>query len=97
MSSFFDNYSTENVMDYMNESFEALNEANIVKMDKMTMRKKMLTRATLAAAKQANDPLYAKYVKHTKLRKSYRRQIEQKYASKANMIVKQWIAANKDR
>lgn len=94
--SFFDNYSSNNVMDYMNEAFSVINEANIVKMDKQTMKKKMLTRATLAAAKQANDPLYHKYVKHTKLRKTYRRQIEQKYAGKASMIVKQWIAANKD-
>lgn len=95
MSNFFDNYSTDNTLEYMNESFRVLNETNIVKMDMKTMKRRMMTRATLAAAKQADDPLYKKYVKHTKLRKTYRRQIEQKYASKAKVIVRQWMAANK--
>lgn len=92
---FFDNYSGEGVLDYMDESFNVLMETNVVKMDKQTMKKKMLRRATLAAAKQANDPLYHKYIKHTKLRKAYRRQIQEKYQGRANAIVKQWMAANK--
>lgn len=94
--SFFDNYDSSNVIEYMDEAFNVLNETNVVKMDKTTMQKKMLRRATLAAAKQADDPLYHKYVKHTKLRKTYRRQIQDKYQGKAKMIVKQWVAANRE-
>jgi len=94
--SFFDNYGSENVIEYMDEAFNVLAEANIVKMDKQTQKKKMLRRATLAAAKQADDPLFHKYIKHTKLRKMYRRQIQDKYAGKAQMIMRQWIAANKE-
>lgn len=107
MSQFFDNYSADSVIEYMNESFDLirqnanagtnayLNEANVVKLDNQTMKKKMIRRAELAAAKSADDPLYHKYVKHSKLRKQYRRQIHEKYNSKANIIYKQWVAANK--
>ena len=111
--SFFDNYNTDNVIEYMNEAFDiiyenanagensaleensALNEANVIKLDNQTMKKKMIRRAELAAAKAADDPLYHKYVKHTKIRKQYRRQIHDKYNSKANIIYKQWVAANR--
>lgn len=96
---FFDGYSNSDIMEYMNEAFDllTLQEANIVKMDKKTMKKKMLRRATLAAAKAANDPLYHKYLKHTKLRKQYRIQIQEKYQGKAKIVVKQWIAANAEK
>jgi len=93
--SFFDNYSTDNTLEYMNESFKILSETSIVRMDKQSMKRRMMTRASLAAAKQADDPLYHKYIKHTKLRKMYRRQIQEKYASKAKMIAKNWINANR--
>jgi len=107
MSQFFDNYNADSVIEYMNESFDliyenahagenaALNEANVIKLDNQTMKKKMIRRAELAAAKAADDPLYHKYVKHSKLRKHYRRAIHEKYNSKANIIYKQWVAANK--
>lgn len=96
MSNFFDSYNTENMIQYLDEAFEVLNEKNVVKLDKMTMKKKIMTRATLAAAKSANDPLYTKYVFHTKKRKMYRRAIQEKYASKARAVVKQWVEANKE-
>jgi len=106
MSQFFENYNSGEVIDYMNEAFDiiyenahasentALNEANVIKLDQQTMKKKMIRRAELAAAKHADDPLYHKYVKHSKLRKQYRRQIHDKYNSKANIIYKQWVASN---
>jgi len=107
MSQFFDNYSTDSVIEYMNEAFDiiyenahagnnsVINEANVVKLDNKTMKKKMLRRAELAAAKNSDDPLFHKYLKHSKLRKHYRRQIHDKYNSKAMIIYKQWIAANR--
>jgi len=107
MSQFFDNYNANEVIDYMNEAFDiiyqtahagentALNEANVIKLDQQTMRKKMIRRAELAAAKHADDPLFHKYMKHSKLRKQYRRQIHDKYNSKAVIIYKQWVASNK--
>ena len=108
MSQFFENYSADSVIEYMNEAFDliyenahagenaALNEANVIKLDNQTMKKKMIRRAELAAAKAADDPLYHKYVKHSKLRKHYRRAIHEKYNSKANIIYKQWVAANRE-
>lgn len=95
MSTFFENYNSDEVISYMNETFDVINEANVVRLDKMTMKKKMVRRAELAAAKAADDPLFHKYVKHSKLRKQYRRQIHEKYNSKANIIYKQWVASNK--
>jgi len=108
MSQFFENYNADSVIEYMNEAFDliyenahagsnaALNEANVIKLDNQTMKKKMIRRAELAAAKAADDPLYHKYIKHSKLRKQYRRAIHEKYNSKANIIYKQWVAANRD-
>jgi len=107
MSKFFDNYNADNVIEYMNEAFDliyenahagentALNEANVIKLDQQTMKKKMIRRAELAAAKNADDPLFHKYIKHSKLRKQYRRAIHEKYNSKANIIYKQWVARNR--
>ena len=93
---FEEEYDSASIIQYMNESFDVLNEANVVRMDKATMKRKMFTRATLAAAKSANDPLYSKYVLHTKKRKMYRRAIHDKYQGKAKAIMQQWIKENND-
>jgi len=96
--SFFEDtdYLDEEAKNYLDESFRVLQEKNIVRMDKKTVKKKMMTRATLMAAKAANDQLYVKYVKYTKLRKQFRELIEAKYAAKGKALAKAWLNAPKD-
>lgn len=73
------------------ETVEYLNEKNIVKMDKATAKKRLARQSTLFAAKKANDPLYTKYVKYTKLRKEYREAIQAKYGAKGKQLMKMYI------
>ena len=80
----------------VNESVDILNERSIVKMDKVAMRKKLMTRAILAAAKNANDPLYVKYQKASKLRRACRQAIAKKYAAQGKAIYRQYLAAQKE-
>ena len=66
----------------LDESEQSLDEANYVKLDSATKRKRLLRQATLLAAKEANDPLYTKYAAVSRKRKALRAQIQQKYESK---------------
>lgn len=79
----------------LQETVEMLTEANIVRMDKATLKKRLLTQATLLAAKEANDPIYQKYVKATKVRRKCRKIIQGKYEAKGKIKVKQFLANRK--
>ena len=56
-----------------------LNEANYVKLDSATKRKRLLRQATLMAAMEAQDPLYFKYKAAANRKKDLRAKIQQKY------------------
>jgi hypothetical protein len=73
---------------------QTLQEANVVKMDKATLKKRLLTQATLLAAKDANDPLYQKYVKHAKAKRHFRQLIQQKYQAKGQAKVREFMKAH---
>lgn len=79
----------------LQETMDVLQEANVVRMDKATLKKRLITQATLLAAKDANDKLYQKYVKATKIRKKCRKLIQKKYEAKGKMKVKQFLANRK--
>lgn len=79
----------------LQETMEVLTEANIVKMDKATLKKRLITQATLLSAKDANDKLYHKYVKATKIRRKCRKLIQKKYEAKGKQRVKQYLANKK--
>lgn len=72
-----------------------LNEANYVQMDSQTKRKRLERQATLLAAKEANDPLYFKYVSASKRRRKYRELIQQKYAARGKAKVAEYEARRK--
>lgn len=72
-----------------------LNEANIVKMDAKTIKRRLLRRCALIVAKEANDPLYHKYVKYSRAKKEMRQQIQAKYGSKAKAKLKAILASRK--
>jgi hypothetical protein len=73
---------------------QTLQEANVVKMDKATLKKRLLTQATLLAAKDANDALYHKYVKHAKAKRHFRGLIQQKYQAKGQAKVREFMKAH---
>lgn len=73
---------------------QTLNEANVVKMDKETLKKRLLTQATLLSAKDANDPLYQKYVKVAKQKRHFRQLIQQKYSAKGQAKVREFMKAH---
>lgn len=79
----------------LQETIEVFQEANIVRMDKQTLKKRLETQATLLAAKEANDPIYRKYVKATKVRRKCRKLIQSKYEAKGKIKVKQFLANRK--
>lgn len=78
-----------------NETLEVLNEKNIIKMDKKTLRKKLLTQATLLSAKEADDILYKRYVKASKIRRETRSAIQVKYEAKGKRKLKEFIQTQK--
>ena len=82
---------TDELEEIFNEAVQSLNEANVVKMDAKTLRKKLLTQSILLAAKEANDPLYTKYRKASALKKEYRQAINQKYASAGRKKMKEFL------
>lgn len=73
-----------------------LTEANIVKMDKATLKRKLLTQSILLAAKEAGDPLYEKYKKAAKLKKELRKKINAKYANAGRKKMRDFLKARKD-
>lgn len=87
----------EEMMTVFDEDTQVLNEVNIVKMDKATLRKRLLKRAALICSKEAGDPLFKKYAKAAKAKKNYRQLIQQKYEGKAKIKLKQYLQLKKNR
>ncbi|QXN67875.1 hypothetical protein FPHOBKDP_00121 [Listeria phage LPJP1] len=87
---FFNYNNEESSMQTLEESLSYLEEANIVRLDKRTAKKRLYTQAVLISAKEANDPLYRKYVKYSKLRRETRRAIQLKYASKGKQKLREF-------
>lgn len=79
----------------LEESYKVLNERNIVKMDKITLKKRLLTQSTLLAAKEAKDPIYFKYAKFAKLKRSYRKMIQKKYLAQGKHKMKEFLRTHK--
>jgi hypothetical protein len=70
----------------------ALNEQmNIVRLNKAAKIANQTSRTALLLAKNANDPLYAKYAKFNGLRLQIRAQIFKKYNSKATSIARKLV------
>ena len=92
-------FDIENILQEEQEANESLDniltEANVVKMDKATLRRRLLNQSILLAAKDAQDPLYAKYVKASKLKKSLRDKIRSKYANAGKKKMKEFLKAKK--
>lgn len=89
----FKNFLTESQEDEMfDKTIKLLTESNVVRMDRNTMRKRLFTQATLAAAREANDPFYIKYNKHNKLRKKYRRLIQERFAAQGRRKLAEYDA-----
>lgn len=82
--------NTDKVLD---ETMELLQEANVVRMDKATRKKRLLTATELTLAKESGDKLFEKYAKATKIRRKCRKLIHKKYESKAKVRVKQYLQA----
>jgi|GEM_PF-3241550 len=102
MANFFESLTQTNEgtgadFEVITETARILQERSVVRMDKSAMRKKLLTQATLLAAKDAGDPLYKKYVKATKIRKQCRHAIQQKYASKGKAKMREYLVAQQGR
>jgi hypothetical protein len=93
--SFFETLTESNDFMALEETVRVFNERNVVKMDKQTLKKRLLTQATLLAAKDANDALYTKYVKVAKAKRTFRKQIQQKYESKGRQKVREYLKAHK--
>lgn len=89
--------------DLLNESMDVMSaqevflEANIIKMDVKTLKKRLLRRCALFVAKENNDPLYAKYVKFAKAKKEMRAQIQKKYEGPAKAKLKELINRRKNK
>lgn len=81
----------------LEESLQFLAEKNIIKLDKATARRRLLSQATLYAAKEEGSPLYAKYVKASKLRKQYRQEIQSRYQKKGEAKLRQFLKNQKTR
>ena len=94
---FTDSMSDKQMIKNFSEAVEVINERSIVKMDKVAAKKKLFARATLISAKNANDPLYTKYVKASKIRKACREAIQIKYASKGKQLMKDYLIAQKSK
>lgn len=73
-----------------------LQEANIIRLDERTSRKRRLNQACLIAAKEANDPIYFKYQKAAKRRLALREQIRQKYATKGKLKLAEYDMRRKN-
>ena len=93
--SFFETLTESNDFMVLDETLKVFNEKNIIKLDKKTMRKRLLTQATLLAAKEANDPIYVKYARHSKLKRQYRQQIQERYHAKGKKKMREYLKARK--
>ncbi len=79
------------------ETVRYLQEANKVKFDKKTMRKRLFTQATLYAAREAGDPLYVKYQKASAQKRKFRREIQVKFASKGKAKLREYDKRRKSK
>ena len=79
----------------LQETYDILMEKSVVKMDKSTLKKRLLTQATLLAAKEAGAQEYIKYVKHSKAKRHYRKLIQDKYGAKGRQKYNEFIKAHK--
>lgn len=89
------NESFEGLAEILAEGMEVRHESNKVVMDKQTLRKRLLTQATLLACKDSGDKLYTKYLKAAKAKKHYRQLIQAKYEAKGQQKLKAFLAAQK--
>jgi len=86
-----------NVLEATDAFHHKLNEANVIRLDAQTARKRRLRQATLMAAREANDPLYIKYQKASKRRRALRKQIQIKYESKGKLKLGEYEARARER
>jgi len=93
--SFFESLTESNDAMVFDETMQVFNERNVVKMDKQTLKRRLLSQATLLAAKEANDPIYQKYLKVAKAKRAYRKTLQQKFASKGKQKVREYLKAHK--
>ena len=70
-----------------------LTESNVVRMDKVTLRKKLLTQSILLSAKENKDPLYLKYVKASHIKRELRNKINVKYNSAGKKKMRDFLKA----
>lgn len=84
-------------LDMQEQLFTRLSEANIMRLDSATARKRRLRHATLMAAKEANDPLYIQYAKVSKRRIQLRERIQVKYESKGKLKLAEYEARQRQR
>lgn len=72
-----------------------LQEANVVRMDAPTLKRKLYSQSILLSAKEAGDPLYRHYVKASKLKKELRKKINVKYAAAGKKKMREFLKARK--
>lgn len=92
---FLEEINLNDDVECLNESYKLLTEKSIVKMDKNTLKKRLMTQATLLAAKEANSPDYAKYIKVSKAKRFYRKNIQKKFGAKGKQKYAQFIKAHR--
>ena len=78
----------------LQETYETLTEKSVVRMDKATLKRRLLTQATLLAAKEAGAKEYKMYVKAAKAKKHWRGIIQQKFGAKGNQKMREFIKAH---
>lgn len=96
-----DRFSLSKVEEAMFEGIDkltqSLSEANIMRLDSATARKRRLRHATLMAAKEAQDPLYFRYAKLSKARRATREKIQVKYESKGKLKLAEYEARKREQ
>lgn len=85
----------DNSEEILQETMDVLQEANKVKFDKKTLKKRMLTQCELLVAKDDEPALFNAYVKATKRRKKARALIHAKCATKAKAKLRQLLLNRK--
>ena len=88
-------FETDSILD---ESVNILQEATNSKriIGTKELKKRLLRQCELILAKEANDQLYHKYVKATKIRRKCRALIHEKYKGKAPARLREYIKAQKE-
>jgi len=79
------------------ETFQYLSEKNkVINVTKAGVKKRLMNQSVLQCAKEANDPMYAKYVKATNLRKQCRETLRSKYQSQARKKMMGYLTRKKE-